>query len=172
MSTETAKAIVRCGCGWPAFRTVTVDLEGKRVRSGPTCRACLDSIQQDGRYFTATIQIGPVIADDQAASEWHGATRPASMSANERDRQSYRIAADVARALAAVPGWQVTRSGVCVNIRFKGHGPVRHGDAPDYYVWIENTTDMHLHKAIEASVRRQDSSEYLASPQEHEGSET
>jgi hypothetical protein len=167
----TKAPVVRCQrCSWPAFRGVTITTDaGNCVYGGPTCRACLDSFQQDGRYFTATIQIGPVVADADKASEWFGAPRPASMTEDERGRQVYRISADVRQALEAVPGWQVERSGVCVSVRFKGHGVRRSGDGPDYWVWVEDATDMHLHKAIEAGVRRQIRDEERALAREERG---
>lgn len=148
-------APARCRrCHWPAFRTVTVTAGQETVYNGPTCRSCLNSIQQDGRYFTASIQIGPVMAGDGAEGGWSGAPRPASMAAQERERLVYRVAADAGQALSAVPGWEVERSGTCLSIRFKGHGPRRHGDPPDYFAWLEDAASMDLHKAIEASVRR------------------
>jgi hypothetical protein len=87
------------------------------------------------------------------------------MDAGERGRLIYRLAADVTRALSAVPGWQVERSGVCVSLRFGGHGIRRHGDPPDYLIWVEDTTDMHLHRTLgEAGVRIADA--YAAASRE------
>ena len=144
MNDTAARPPTRClRCNWPAFRQLTITNEdGWRVYNGPACRACLDSFQQDGRYFTASMTIGLVIAGD-TASDWDGAPRPAARSAEERGRVIYRVAADVARALRAVPGWHVERSGVCIGIRFKGHGPRRHGDPPDYLLWLEDTKRWH-----------------------------
>jgi hypothetical protein len=147
--------VIRClRCNWPAFRQVTItDEHSWRVFNGPACRACLDSFQQDGRYFTASMTIGPVVAGD-TVSEWDGVPRPAAQTAEERGRLIYRVAASAARALSSVPGWQVERSGTCINVRFKGHGPRRHGDPPDYLIWVEDTTDMHLHRTLgEAGTR-------------------
>ena len=150
-TTTTAKP-VRCGCGWPALRTVTVTAaDGKVARSGPTCRACLDSIQQDGRYFTASIDIGPVVADPDQLSDWFTEPHPLSLDEHERGLQLYRVASDVAQALHAVPGWHVQRSGVCIGVRFRDGQPRKHGDGHDYWVWVESPIDRHLHAIATAS---------------------
>ena len=145
---KAEKRIIRClRDGWPAFRNVTVTQDGRPVWDGPTCRACLDSLQQDGRYFTASFTIGPVIADD-TVSEWHGMARPRTLDEHERNMQLYRVSSDAWRALNATPGWRVERSGTCISLRFEGHGIRRHGDPPDYLIWVESTMDMHLHRTL------------------------
>lgn len=75
--------------------------------------------------------------------EWER-TDMAALDPGERERIIYRVAAEVAEHMKSRGAWRVERSGVCVQVWF---GPDRQRcRRADYDVWVEDTTDQHLHR--------------------------
>lgn len=73
---------------------------------------------------------------------WEDTPAPATLTKDQRDRQMYRAAAEIAERIKEIPGWRIQRGGVGITVWV---GPDRQRcRPPDYMVWVENWVDRHL----------------------------